>query len=75
MNRKLLPLLMTAGVLVALLRHVWAAVNRDLVTARGELAGQVLDGGLEAGVRGRDAAGSDEGDLHALKSTRAGEAC
>ena len=40
------------------------AVHGDLVTARREAAADLLHGGLEAAVGGRDAARADEGDLH-----------
>ena len=44
--------------------HVRAAVDRDVVAARGQAARDLLDGRLEAAVGGRDAARSEDGDVH-----------
>ena len=45
---------------------VRAAVDDDLVAARGQPGGELLDGGLEAAVGGGDAARAEDRDLHRL---------
>ena len=55
----------------AALDHVRAAVDGDVVAASGEARADVLDGGLEPAVGGRDAARAEQGDLHRVASSAA----
>ena len=60
-----------AGVLVPALGHVGAAVDRHLVAAGREALRQALDRGLEAAVRGGDAARAGHRDPHAASRAAA----